>query len=200
MQPRPRRPTGITILAVLAIIGGIVLILGGAGLLALAGLLTVADLSGTALSGIDVALAQLIFTALGAVLLVLGVLYLILGVGYWGGKGWAWTLGIVVTIISLIVDIAQIAINPVSAAGNVFGLLLALIILYYLTRQHVKAFFGKAPWGPPGMGGPSMMSASTMGTSAPPPTVGTNVTVKCPSCGYIAPAGSTKCPNCGAML
>jgi len=133
-----------------------------------------------------------------SVLLVLGILYLIVGIGYWGGKGWAWTLGIVVTVISLIVDIVQIGINPVSAAGNVFGILIALIILYYLTRQHVKAFFGKAPWAPSTMGG-GAMTAMTGGmpssTTQASPTM-----VRCNSCGAMSPMGTTKCPSCGAAL
>src|SRR2546428_590035 len=198
MQPRPPRPTGVTILAILAILGGIVLLVGGAGLLAFAGLLTIANLSNTPLSGIDIATVQLIFSALGAVLLVLGILYLIVGIGYWGGKGWAWTLGIVVTVISLIADIVQIGINPVSAAGNVFGILIALIILYYLTRQHVKAFFGKAPWAPSTMGG-GAMTAMTGGmpssTTQASPTM-----VRCNSCGAMSPMGTTKCPSFGASL
>ncbi len=198
MQSRPKRPTGVTILAILAILGGIVLLLGGAGLLALAGLLTIADLSSTPLSGIDIATVQLIFTALGAVLLVLGILYLIVGIGYWGGKGWAWTLGIVVTVISLIVDIVQIGINPGSAAGNTFGILIALIILYYLTRQHVKAFFGKAPWAPPTMGG--AMTAMTGGMPPQGPTQAAPNMVRCNSCGAMSPMGTTKCPSCGAAL
>ena len=199
MQPRPPRPTGVTILAILAILGGIVLLVGGAGLLAFAGLLTIANLSNTPLSGIDIATVQLIFSALGAVLLVLGILYLIVGIGYWGGKGWAWTLGIVVTVISLIVDIVQIGINPVSAAGNVFGILIALIILYYLTRRHVKAFFGKAPWGPPTMGG-GAMTAMTGGMPPSSTTQASPTMVRCNSCGAMSPMGTTKCPSCGAAL
>ena len=198
MQPKPRRPTGVTILAILAILGGIFLLLGGIGLIAFAGILGIANLTGTPLSSIDVATAQALFFALGGILLVLGMLYLVVGAGYWGGKGWSWTLGIVVTIISLIIDLVQIVINPVSAVGNAFGIVIAIIILYYLTRQHVKAFFGKAVMPAP-MGG-GMMSASTMG-AAGSTSMGTGMTnIKCPACGAMAPAGSTKCPNCGSML
>ena len=75
--------------------------------------------------------------------------------GYFGGKGWAWTLGIVVTILSVILDVVQIAFGAIS---NVFGLVIGILILYYLTRPHVKAFFGK---------GPAFMGSSPM----PPPSV-----------------------------
>ncbi len=130
----------------------------------------------------------------GALLLILGLLNLVLGIGFLGGKGWAWTLGIIVAVLNIVIDIPSIYFF---GPGSVFGLIIAIIILYYLTRTRVKAFFGKAPWGPPPMGSSSMMSASTMGTTAPP-SMGTSI--KCPACGAMAPAGSTKCPNCGAML
>ena len=162
MQPKPRRPTGVTILGVLAILGGIALLVGGVAAIGLglvigtyAGSTFTNALSNAGYSGlasVGAGTLAVILLALGAVILVLGILYFAVGIGYFGGKGWAWTVGIVVTAISIVLDIVQIAFGAVS---NVFGLVIGLLIIYYLTRPHVKAFFGK---------GPSPMGSSSMPT------------------------------------
>jgi len=163
MQPKPRRPTGVTILGVLAILGGIALLVGGVAAIGLglvigtyAGSTFTNALSNAGYSGlasVGAGTLAVILLALGAVILVLGILYFAVGIGYFGGKGWAWTVGIVVTAISIVLDIVQIAFGAVS---NVFGLVIGLLIIYYLTRPHVKAFFGKGP--------------SPMGSSSMPPS------------------------------
>ncbi|SRR6266436_2171452 len=166
MQPKPRRPTGVTILGVLAILGGIILLVGGIAAIGLglvigtyAGSAFTNALSNAGYSGIasiGAGTLAVILLALGALALILGILYFAVGVGYFGGKGWAWTLGIVVTVISIIYDIVQIAFG---AFSNVLGLVIHVLILYYLTRPHVKAFFGK---------GPSMLGSSPMPPSSAP--------------------------------
>jgi len=144
------RPTGVTILAVLSIIAAIAFLLGGAVLIGL-GLvigtyaasqvtssLATAGFSGLASLGAGTIAA--IITAIGAIALILGILYLAVGVGFLGGKGWAWTLGIIVSIIGIVLDVVQIGFG---AYSNVLGLIIGIIIVYYLTRPDVKAFFGK---------------------------------------------------------
>ncbi len=144
------RPTGVTILAVLSIIAAIAFLLGGAVLIGL-GLvigtyaasqvtssLATAGFSGLASLGTGTIAA--IITAIGAIALILGILYLAVGVGFLGGKGWAWTLGMIVSIIGIVLDVVQIGFG---AYYNVLGLIIGIIIVYYLTRPHVKAFFGK---------------------------------------------------------
>ncbi len=196
MQQKPPRPTGVTILAVLAILGGIGGLAFGGLLLAASAIVstlnrtTYPQLTSYNLTSGTIAALLGIF---GAVILILGLLDLALGIGFLRGKGWAWTLGMIVAVINIVFAIPSIFFF---GSGSAFSLIISIIILYYLTRTRVKAFFGKAPWGPPSMGS-SMMTASTMGTTAPP-TMGTSI--KCPACGAMAPAGSTKCPNCGAML
>ena len=172
--------------------------MGGVGLIAFAGLLSLAQISGTPLAGFAVGVVQAIFYVIGVVLLLLGILYLVVGFGYWGGKGWAWALGIILGIIAIIINIVQIGINPLTAASNIFGIIIALIILYYLTRPHVKAFFGKGPpMGP--MMGSGTMTASTTGSTMG--SGGTSSTMlRCPNCGSSYVPGTTKCPACGANL
>jgi uncharacterized membrane protein (DUF2068 family) len=120
---REHRPTGITILAVLEVIGGLALLLGGAGSLAGGAIIGSGGLAG-----------------LGAVLLILGLVSFAVAYGLWTGRGWAWTVALILSIISVIINGVSIAFGNY---GSIVGLIIALIIIYYLTRPHVKAFFGK---------------------------------------------------------
>ena len=114
------RPIGVTILAVLSILAGIVfLILGSLGLLV------------TAIAGLTAAEVQLL-QAVGALGVVLGILYFVSGVGLLRLTVWGWWLAIVVNIGSIISSTVQVVINPADIVGTIIGLVIALIILGYL--------------------------------------------------------------------
>jgi len=151
MQPKLPRPTGITILAILAILAAIALLFFGAALIGLGLLLgtltasvditnaiTTAGYPG--LASLGVATISALVIALGAVLLIVGILYLAVGVGFLGGKRWAWTLGIIVSVIGIVLDVIQMVGGNYS---GVVSLIISLLIIYYLMRPHVKVFFGK---------------------------------------------------------
>jgi hypothetical protein len=204
MQAKPPRPTGVTILGILAILGGLALLFAGAiligvGTLASAQVANAIKNAGyTGLGNIDASTVAVFAIGLGALILILGILYFAVGVGFFGGRGWAWTLGIIVSIISIVTDIIQIALG---AYSNILGVIIGLLIIYYLTRPHVKAYFGKGPGvatpmagTPTGVASPTMMSGGMGGTGS---TMGT---MRCPNCGANVPTGSIKCPSCGANL
>ncbi len=204
MQPKPKRPTGVTILGVLAILGGLGGLISGAALVALGLLLgtlatNAAIASAIATSGypglasLGVGTISALLLVLGAVVLTLGILYLAVGIGFFGGKGWAWTLGIIVSVIGIVLDIVQIAFGGYS---SILGLIIGLLIIYYLMRPHVKAFFGKGPAVAGGMQPPPMMSSSMPMGAAPMGSMG----MTCKNCGASIPAGATRCPSCGANL
>jgi uncharacterized membrane protein (DUF2068 family) len=169
MQPNPPRPTGVTVLAVLAILGAIALLFSGTvliGLGLLLGTLTAsADITRAitnagypGLGSLGIGTLSALIIALGAVILILGILYLAVGIGFFGGKRWAWNLGIIVSVIGIVLDIIQMIGGNY---GSVLSLIISLLIIYYLTRPHVKVFFGK---------GTPMASPSTMpGTSSSMP-------------------------------
>jgi len=151
MQPKAPRPTGVTVLAVLAILAAIGLLFFGSALIGLGLLLgtltasvditnaiTTAGYPGLASLGVGTISALII--ALGAVFLILGILYLTVGVGFLGGKRWAWTLGIIVSVIGIVLNIIQLIGGNYS---GVVSLIISLLIIYYLTRPHVKVFFGR---------------------------------------------------------
>lgn len=155
---KPPRPTGVTVLAVLSILGAIAFLFSGAVLVGVG--LIIGTYAGTqltnslatsgysGLASLGAGTIAAILTAFGAILLILGIVYLALAVGFLGGKGWAWTLGVIGYIIGIVLNIVQIALGSYSSA---FGVIIGILILYYLTRPHVKAFFGKGVAPAPGM-------------------------------------------------
>ena len=108
-----KRPLGVTIIAVLMIIGGIVSIISGILMLLL---------------------------GIGIFLVILGIASLVVARGLLKAKSWAWTLTVIISIISIILSIVAIATGRFD---SVISLILYGIILYYLYRPDVKAFFGK---------------------------------------------------------
>src|SRR3989475_13334457 len=153
MQPKPTRPTGVTLLAVLAILGAIALLFSGAVLIGLGLLLgtltasiditnaiTNAGYPGLASLGVGTISALLI--ALGAAILILGILYLGVGIGFLGEKRWAWNLGIIVSVIGIVLNVIQMIGGTY---GGVVSLIISLLIIDYLMRPHDKFFFGKGP-------------------------------------------------------
>jgi len=190
MQPKPKRPTGVTVLAILEILGGLAGLVGGAALIGVAALVSSSNFATLYPQLAGIGSVSTLLYALGALALIFGILGLVLGIGFLGGKGWAWTLGIVVGILNIVVSIAETAIG---FSSNIIGIIFPIIIIYYLMRPHVKAFFGKGPAMDAGMQPPPMMSSSMPMGSAP---MGLN----CKNCGASIPAGATRCPSCGANL
>ena len=143
MMQKPPRPTGIAILAILAIIAGVIFLLGGGFLAAAGGSSILASYGYGAYTGI--------VTIFGGVLALFGIIALIDGWGLWSRKGWAWTLAVVLSILSVVFALLGLLAGAVS---NVVGLIIDALILWYLWRPYVKAYFGKG-----------------MGTSQPAPTM-----------------------------
>jgi len=132
--PTAARPTGITILAVLSAIGGVLGILAGIALVGLSGVAAAA--TGTAgLFGLGV-----IF---GLVALATGVASLGFAYGAWTLKPWAWPLGVALQVISLALS-ALTVVGGGDIAGQVIGVAIAAVILYYLFQPGIKTLFGRA--------------------------------------------------------
>jgi uncharacterized protein YqgC (DUF456 family) len=77
--------------------------------------------------------------------------------GLFKGKGWAWTITIILTIIGIAIQIVSTSVGSVFIAslnnannvssgiiGSIIGIAINIAVLYYLYRPHVKAYFGKA--------------------------------------------------------
>jgi hypothetical protein len=129
-----QRPTGITILAVLAAISGVFSIFGGLSLVALGGAL------GAATSSTDLGILGIGF---GAYMFVIGALYLLVSFGFWTAKPWGWILGIAIAIVSMAGTIAELVLGYVGLFSAVIAIVLPAIILYYLNQPAVKRYFGR---------------------------------------------------------
>jgi hypothetical protein len=168
-----RRPTGVTIIAILTIIGGILLIFGGLSLLAFGAFFTTVPIQSLTTDDQQLqpqqsqnvaelqALGQFfggIGIVIGSIVLAVGIGYLVVSYGLLKGKGWAWIVTIILTIIAIITQVisviststlTQSLTTDVAALvsgiiSHIIGIAINGIILYYLYRPNVKAFFGRS--------------------------------------------------------
>jgi hypothetical protein len=127
------RPTGVTILAVLEALGGLVWLLAGAGMMMLGALMP--------LTGVEVPMfLGAIAGFMGVVFLVFGIIAFVLAYGLFTGKGWAWLWSLIFAVLGIVLALVE-AMGSLGSA--VLPIIIDLIIIYYLTRPHTKAFFGK---------------------------------------------------------
>jgi hypothetical protein len=126
-----QRPTGVTILAILAFIGGAFGILGALALLGL----------GVALGGVVGAGGGLSFV-FGIVLLALSILYLWIGWGFWNLKRSAWSVGLVVFGAGIIISFIQLLLGYATITNLIVTIIINGIVIYYLLTPGVKAAFG----------------------------------------------------------
>lgn len=119
------RPLGVTIIAILEIIGGLSSIGMGLSWGVLVGFVAAGafDMVGNTIMGI-----------FSGAMVAMGIVPLVLAWGLLKGKSWAWTVTLIFTIIHLIFSIPSI---------NLIALAINIVVLYYLYRPHVKAYFGK---------------------------------------------------------
>ena len=113
MESQRHRPFGVAIISILTAIAGIIFLIGG---------------------------VVLLIVGIGIILLALGIAYLVMAYGLWVGRGWAWTITLILSAIGIIVGIASIAAGNVGAIATI---IIHGIVIYYLYRPDVKAFFGK---------------------------------------------------------
>src|SRR2546429_5432974 len=133
MTQKPSRPVGITILAVLEILIGIVGLLASLVIIGFSALFATLPTVGSLIGAVGL--------VIGGVVLFFSVIWLATGVGFLHGRSWSWTLGMIFSILSLLGAIGALTIGLIT--GGVGGLIFWGLMLYYLTRTHVKAFFGK---------------------------------------------------------
>lgn len=111
------RPLGVTILAVLAGIGGVMAILGGIFL----GSVVQSYGFGAMMAGVG-----------GSIMVVMGLVNLVIAYGLWSGFSWAWWLTVIFTGLNALMSLLSL---------NIIGLIIAAIILWYMMQGHVKGFF-----------------------------------------------------------
>lgn len=175
-----QRPAGVTVLAILSFIQGIVAIVGG--------FLVAAVLASVGGGGPETAA---FFAICSGVIILIGLIDFILGYGLWILAPWAWTVSVIFAILGLI--------------NFPIGTIISIIILIYLFKPEIKAVFGKGPpiayptpygYPPPPYGPPPTGPAYQPPPAPPaPPQART-----CKNCGASVAAGQMICPNCGSQL
>jgi hypothetical protein len=136
MQQQKQRPLGVTIISILTILGGIGLLATGITPLVAAPFLSDIGID----SNLSPAVLVVLSSGIGIALTALGLAYFVMAYGLWKGKGWAWSITIVLSFIGIALGVVSIATGNV---GAIFHVIINAVVLYYLYRTHVKMFFGK---------------------------------------------------------
>jgi hypothetical protein len=161
LQSTPKsQPTGVTIIAILNIIGGVIMLFGAITLIAIGAILPTlpqttfnqSGLQGNLTAGqvpvpppsvppmVSQSLLGGIGIASGIVLLAIAIVSFVVAYGLLKGLGWAWTVTVILSIASIVFNAISIATGNIAA---IISILISGIIIYYLYRPHVKAYFGK---------------------------------------------------------
>ncbi len=196
---KPPRPAGVAIIAILAILVGVVLLIAGLAVVAFSALLASAGLSG--FGGLFASAGLIV----AGVFLFFGFIWLLTGWGFLKGKGWAWILGLIFSILSILGSIAYVATGALS---GLVGLVIWGLMIYYLMERRVKAFFGKGPaitpttyTNPPPAARPGISPGSMMGSvtgSYGSGSIGASSNRFCTNCGATLGPGTSRCSSCGA--
>lgn len=135
-----QRPTGVTILAIIQILGGILSLLVGVSGLFFGGLIVAA---GDGQPASEVATMGPILVGASIAALISGIIGLIAGFGLFTLKGWGWTLAIVFSVLNILNNLVSV-FQGRNVAGAIVGIVISGLILYYLNQSNVKRAFGKA--------------------------------------------------------
>ena len=153
-QQQKHRPLGITIIAILTIIDGIAYLASGIAAVTVAPFLFGVDINnnnsnvppvtGTSTSG-SVAIPDTLLVRMsvvtGVAILTLGIALFVMAYGLLKGKGWAWTVTVVLCCIGIALGLVSVVNRHLDC---IFNILINAFIFYYIYRPYVKSFFGKA--------------------------------------------------------
>jgi hypothetical protein len=128
------RPTGITIIAILMIIGGLILLFTGITPLFFGPLISIDSDGSTNALGFIIIIG-------GLTLVGLGIASFIVSWGLLKGKGWARTITLIISIIAIIFAIISLASSR--DLIHIISVIIYGIIIYYMFTKKVKLFFGK---------------------------------------------------------
>ena len=172
------RPTGITILVILEVIGAILVLLIALAIMAFSGFIYSYVPPGS--------IPPQLFAGLvafgGAILVIISILCFLVAWGLWTGKRWAWYIAFILAILGALGSLFNLP-------SGILGLVIDGLIVWYLWQPNVKAYFS--------MGAP----APTMAPPPPPPSAAPSGNViYCSKCGTANPPSNTFCKNCGSEL
>jgi len=140
------RPSGVTAMAVVAAIAGVMDILAGLGDIGVGGgLLTDLGFGATLDS---------VMTVVGVILVAVGALGVAAGYGLWQLRDWGWQIARIWASVCIVVGLVGVGLSLLGdslvteilalIAGSAVPAILAVIVLWYLYQPHVKAAFGRS--------------------------------------------------------
>jgi hypothetical protein len=131
-----QRPIGVTILAILAIITGLIGLMGGC---LLTGFGSIVGPIGAIFGGGQLGASAF---AAGCGSLIGAVVWLAVGIGTWRLQPWAWILGLIGVAISVVSHVLGL-LQGESLFIGLLSLALPVIILIYLLSPGVRQAFGR---------------------------------------------------------
>ena len=124
-------------------------------------------------------------SVIGGVLIIVALLDVVFAWGLWSGKGWAWILALIFAVLGILFSLVSLVRGGL---GSIVVLVIDAVIVYYLTRPNVKAFFGEAK---------PATTTPTMAQQTPPSTSSGKF---CSNCGAPVTLIEKFCAHCGARL
>lgn len=126
------RPMGITVLAVLALVTGILSLVSGLALLGVGSL----SIFGAGSTGGNV-------LALGALTFALSPVSLGVGYGFWALKPWAWAAGLALYCASIGVSVFAVLLAGAALLTVSVQVGIAVAVIVYLMQPKVRSAFGR---------------------------------------------------------
>ncbi len=140
LMPQGRRPLGVTIIAVLVGIEGLLEVIGGILLI-----LAANSLSRRIVQGGHVHISKFVDTfgiSIGVVIIVIGVITLLFVAGLWTLQRWAYWATIIIEVITLLPNIISLIRGTGTVAGNIVQMIIPVVVLlYFLISPNVRRAF-----------------------------------------------------------
>ena len=131
-----KRPIGVWIIGILALLGAILMILGA---------ITALGVSGLAMTGALDEVADGVggeALLLGIVYLVLGVLVLFFALSFLGLRSWAWTALMIIELLQIVGVILGFIFGGFHW-NSLVSIVIPVIIVFYLTRPSIRQAFSR---------------------------------------------------------
>jgi len=131
-DPMQQRPKGVTVLALLALVGGILSFAAGYVLMLVGGLGSAFGASGGGT-----------VMVLGALTFAIGLSSFMLGYGFWAMKPWAWPAAFLLYGVAIAVNLASVLFAGASVVSVIFPVVIAAAVMWYLLQPQKRAVFGR---------------------------------------------------------
>ncbi len=145
------RPIGVTIVAILMIVNGAFVVGGGIFAIYIVPKaitpeltsnltnITIGNQTNIQLGDMMTGVITTVVIVVSSISIALGIAAFVLAWGVLNGKGWSWTITVILAIISLIFSVLSLG---GASFTSVVTLIINGIILYYMYRPPVKTYFG----------------------------------------------------------